>query len=53
MRRVTVSEIELADKIKKGQFKTGKFSNRKIDYVGTLERCTCRLTIADTHLQQS
>jgi hypothetical protein len=39
---VTISGIELAEKIKKGQFKTGKFGNRKstmseIDYVGTLK----------------
>jgi hypothetical protein len=26
---VTISGIELAEKIKKGQFKTGKFENRK------------------------
>lgn len=26
---VTISGIELAEKIKKGQFKTGKFGNRK------------------------
>ena len=41
---VTITGIELAEKIKKGQFKTGKFGNREIYYVGTLERCPCRLT---------
>ena len=27
---VTISGIELAEKIKKGQFKTGKFEHRKL-----------------------
>jgi hypothetical protein len=41
---ITISGIELAEQIKKGQFKTGKFREIESDYVGTLERGGCRLT---------
>ena len=50
---VTISGIELAEKIKKGQFKTGKFGNRKSTMSGIVECAACRLTIARHSLQQS
>src|SRR5205085_2478793 len=50
---ITISGIELAEKIKKGQFKTGKFGPSEMDSVGSLECCTCRLTHCCHSLQQS
>jgi hypothetical protein len=37
---VTISAMELAEKIKEGQFKTGKLGKSQINYVGTQECCT-------------
>ena len=40
---VTISGIELAEKIKKGQFKNGKLGGRPADHVGTVEGGARRL----------
>jgi hypothetical protein len=40
---VTTRGIELAEKIKKGQFKTGALGGSESDHVGTVECCAGRL----------
>ena len=45
---ITISGIELAEQIKKGQFKTGKFGNRKSTMSELWNAALAGLTIADT-----
>src|SRR5215469_12612199 len=45
--------IRVSGEDQEGPVQDGQVRESEIYYVGTLERCPCRLTIADTHLQQS